>query len=295
MCYAGGPYCYGHMKERYEKSKQRMFKKPTPANYKKMVRSRDLYDSTPQGQEELREKLEIEDLDLDDYNRLKLRQQNAEKRYKKFVEQRDMKEAAKKAAKEASKEAVGKKKPAAKKTSGKKTKAEVFGRVDENNRPIPLNGEHPSTKETAATLRKELRYDFPDTKMSVRMHSGTGHGYIRVSYTDGPSLKEVRNMTSHYEDTIFNGYTDMHESIPGAQWSATGVLVSKEYSQEALDNKKNQIVKNDSGERYIRSADDQRILAYEQFPHEHDDSLAMRAIEKEKELEYEERLRKQGK
>lgn len=102
-------------------------------------------------------------------------------------------------------------------------------------------------------------------------------------------------MTSHYEDTSFNGYTDTHEAIPGAQWSATGVLVNKEYSQEALDSKKNQIVRNDSGERYIRSADDQHVLAFEQFPHEHEDSLAIRAIEKEKELEYEARLRKQGK
>lgn len=58
MCKAGGPYCYGHMKKRLDRAKERLIEKDTPFARKSLAQAITLYDSTPGGQEELQGKID---------------------------------------------------------------------------------------------------------------------------------------------------------------------------------------------------------------------------------------------
>lgn len=78
-----------------------------------------------------------------------------------------------------------------------------------------------STKETAALLRKQLRATWPGVAFSVRMSRGTGHGWLRVTWTDGPTETQVREITRHYQNAQFNGMTDSYDRLDDALVATT--------------------------------------------------------------------------
>ena len=61
MCYARGPYCYTHSKERYDKAHEALKEKPTENNIKRFKDAVLQLDTTPQGVQKLAEKVSNED------------------------------------------------------------------------------------------------------------------------------------------------------------------------------------------------------------------------------------------
>lgn len=62
--------------------------------------------------------------------------------------------------------------------------------------------------ETSKLLKRELAKRFPATRFSVRLSRGTGWGNCHVSWTDGPTVKLVREVTRPFEGEGFDGSTD---------------------------------------------------------------------------------------
>ncbi|TFD11528.1 hypothetical protein E3T26_12675 [Cryobacterium sp. TMT1-21] len=68
-----------------------------------------------------------------------------------------------------------------------------------------------STKDTAKLVRVALKNAFPGVKFSVRMSTGTASAWMNVSWSDGPTDREVSAVTALYEGRKFNGMTDGYD------------------------------------------------------------------------------------
>ena len=102
-----------------------------------------------------------------------------------------------------------------------------------------------SVAETAKLIRPQLKTHFPGIKFSVRSSSYAGGASIDISWTDGPTTKEVDSVVGAYESKSFDGSIDM-----GCYWKSwllpdgtaetakgTGTTGSLGYI-EAIDNPK---------------------------------------------------------
>jgi len=70
--------------------------------------------------------------------------------------------------------------------------------------------------ETAKLVRQVLKADFPGVKFSVRSSSYAGGASIRVGWTDGPTAKQVEQVTNLYRGASFDPMIDLksvHDSI----------------------------------------------------------------------------------
>ncbi len=83
-----------------------------------------------------------------------------------------------------------------------------------------------TTKDTAAELRKTLRATFPRTKFSARMSTGTGYGWINVTWTDGPTTKQVRALTDRFQSERFSGMDDSYHATRNTVTLVTGETVT---------------------------------------------------------------------
>jgi hypothetical protein len=70
-----------------------------------------------------------------------------------------------------------------------------------------------STTETATEVRKALKTAHPTVKFSVRSHSYAGGSSIDVSWTDGPTQKEVDGILCHFNGSGFDGMQDLKYSL----------------------------------------------------------------------------------
>jgi hypothetical protein len=66
-----------------------------------------------------------------------------------------------------------------------------------------------SVVETAKILRTTLKAKFSGTKFSIRSSSYAGGASIDIGWTDGPTSKEVKKVTSGFEGAGFDGMIDM--------------------------------------------------------------------------------------
>ena len=64
-------------------------------------------------------------------------------------------------------------------------------------------------KDVAKMIRAHLKATFPKVKFSVRCESYSMGGQINISWTDGPTEKEVNAMVDKYETKGFDGSIDM--------------------------------------------------------------------------------------
>ncbi|MFC4244337.1 LPD29 domain-containing protein [Gryllotalpicola reticulitermitis] len=71
----------------------------------------------------------------------------------------------------------------------------------------------PTVGETAKMLRAEPKARFPGVKFSVTQSRGTASSWLRVEYTDGPVLSEVRDVAGLFEGRQFNGMTDSYDTL----------------------------------------------------------------------------------
>lgn len=66
-----------------------------------------------------------------------------------------------------------------------------------------------STAESAKLLRAELKRVFPKTTFSVRSKTYSGGSSIDVSWTDGPTARQVKAVADRYQGADFDGMEDL--------------------------------------------------------------------------------------
>ena len=90
----------------------------------------------------------------------------------------------------------------------------------------------PSLTTTAAAkaIRTELKAAFSGVKFSVRSHSCS----INVTWTNGPTQKQVAEYTWKYTNGTFNGMVDCYEyANDGRLGGADYVFCQRDYSEQA--------------------------------------------------------------
>jgi hypothetical protein len=92
----------------------------------------------------------------------------------------------------------------------------------------------------AKNIRTELKRVFPDIKFSVTSESYSGGCSIDVRWTDGPTEKEVRVITSKYQQGHFDGMNDLYNYSDEV---FTDVFGGAQYVSEQRE--KTETVKND--------------------------------------------------
>lgn len=102
-----------------------------------------------------------------------------------------------------------------------------------------------TVKETGAVIRAALKAAWPATKFSLRGSRGTGYGWYSLSWTDGPTESQVRELTDSFRSSYFDGMDDSTHTIPATmfagddgvirehKYACDGVNGSRDYSPEA--------------------------------------------------------------
>ncbi|ASD24230.1 hypothetical protein C3B61_14735 [Cryobacterium zongtaii] len=88
--------------------------------------------------------------------------------------------------------------------------------------------EYITTKDTAKLVRAALKNAFPGVKFSVRMSTGTAAAWMNVSYSDGPTELEVKEVTSQFQGRSFNGMTDSYDDSGTALIAGEGEEMPRE-------------------------------------------------------------------
>lgn len=89
----------------------------------------------------------------------------------------------------------------------------------------------------AKAIREELKEAFPGVKFKVTSENYSGGDSVRGSWIDGPTERQVREITDKYQYGKFDGMTDMYEytntrsDIPQAKYISFG----REYSEELVN------------------------------------------------------------
>jgi Large polyvalent protein associated domain 29 len=76
--------------------------------------------------------------------------------------------------------------------------------------------EYISTKDVARIIRGELRREFPGLKVSVRTAQYSMGSHVSVSWTDGPTTRQVDAVIGRFCGTTFDGSDDSthhHDSV----------------------------------------------------------------------------------
>lgn len=94
----------------------------------------------------------------------------------------------------------------------------------------------------AKNIRVELKKAFPKVKFSVRSESFAGGNAIRVSWSDGPTVAQVEEITGKYKAGSFDGMTDCYnyefsywsEAFGDAKYISSSRTVSDELVERVL-------------------------------------------------------------
>jgi len=79
------------------------------------------------------------------------------------------------------------------------------------------------TNNASKNAKTELQRTWPGVKFSVR----ADHNSMNISWTDGPSTKQVEAVTNKYQDGNFNGMEDIHEYDNSARGEAVDVVLGR--------------------------------------------------------------------
>lgn len=91
--------------------------------------------------------------------------------------------------------------------------------------------------EAAKMIRRELKQTFPGVKFTVRSKSYSGGSSVNVSWTDGPTQRDVEAVINKYQRGHFDGMYDMYEmsnsrkDIPQVKF----VFANRTYSSEVFN------------------------------------------------------------
>lgn len=86
-----------------------------------------------------------------------------------------------------------------------------------------------TAKIAAANCRKLLKKEFPGVKFSVRSGRATWSSTLTVEWTDGPTTKQVKEITGRFSAGRFDGMEDIYKS-ESSPWTET--FGSAEYVSE---------------------------------------------------------------
>jgi len=90
----------------------------------------------------------------------------------------------------------------------------------------------------AKNIRIELKAEFPGVKFAVRTSRFSGGDSIDISWTDGPTTKQVESITSQYQAGTFDGMTDCYDYEHSAWTDAFGdgkyVHTQRSYSDSVV-------------------------------------------------------------
>ena len=86
-----------------------------------------------------------------------------------------------------------------------------------------------STEDVAKAVRAELRAAFPGVKFSVRYSTGTASAWMNVSWADGPTTRQVGDITGRFEGRKFNGMTDSYYHQGSGLVAGEGVAMPEEF------------------------------------------------------------------
>lgn len=92
----------------------------------------------------------------------------------------------------------------------------------------------------AKNIRVELKRAFPGVKFSVTSEGYSGGCSIDINWTDGPTSKQVKEITDKYEEGHFDGMEDIynydHSNLwPGIFGGAKYVCENRHYSREFVE------------------------------------------------------------
>lgn len=88
---------------------------------------------------------------------------------------------------------------------------EAFNKIKENSSLKDLKQVSITGAETSRFLKETLKERYPDTKFSVRWGGYAGGGSVHISWTDGPSVKEVDEIADSFSGATFDGSQDLKE------------------------------------------------------------------------------------
>lgn len=88
-------------------------------------------------------------------------------------------------------------------------------------------------KETAVHIRKALRAAFPGTKFSLTNSTGTGYGYMHLTWTDGPTSAAVEPVVQPFYSERSSDQPDDSVVHLSNGFTCKGVLTFRRYSPEA--------------------------------------------------------------
>lgn len=90
-------------------------------------------------------------------------------------------------------------------------------------------------KRSAAALRDQLRRSWPGVRFSVRMARGSAHGWLRVTWQDGPTETQVRRIAGAFQSSRFSGMDDAYHDTGVTRYSCRGITTSRQRSHAATE------------------------------------------------------------
>lgn len=235
MCYAGGPYCYTHSKDRYEKAHEALKEKPTEANIKRFKEAVLQLDTTPKGMKHLELKLKSESSqeDVEHYRkRLELAKKTVQAQNKNKNQQ----------------------------LSAKKFN-DVMDKIENESEISPTGHILLNQKQANRLAKVELENKYPGTKFSVR---GDQHQIMHVTFDDeNVEASQVLMDVQKYKGFAFNGMTDNYDPQNG--FSIRGRSMSTLVHGVSVKNKADTFQVDVNGPRLKRENDDINDNPYPHF------------------------------
>lgn len=103
---------------------------------------------------------------------------------------------------------------------------------------IPNDGKLLSRVVAAKNIRLELKQAFPRIKFSVKTRAFSMGDDINVSWTDGPTKKQVEEIIDKYQAGSFDGMVDLYTYEPSAWTEAFGdakyILANRSYTNATI-------------------------------------------------------------
>lgn len=121
-------------------------------------------------------------------------------------------------------------------TSAAQSFGDAVERIKRENPHLIQGGGHVIA---AKNIRTELKMEFPGVKFSVRGRSFAGGDSIDIRWTDGPTTKQVRAISSKYQMGSFDGMTDCYEYRKSAWTEVFGsskyIMDQRDHSDKAIE------------------------------------------------------------
>jgi hypothetical protein len=97
-----------------------------------------------------------------------------------------------------------------------------------------------SAANCATAIREELKKDFPNVKFSVKSSNFAGGDSVHVEWSNGPTTKEIENITRKYAYGRFDSMEDLsysvhNDSLPQAKYVQTRREISEEVNKVVFD------------------------------------------------------------